>query len=316
VRRIALLSLAVFALVVLAGCGAASDQTQEQTLTPAQVRQTFKQATGRPLEPTAVSDPAWDQLGYGLDMPQSLVDRYGIFNVYVGKPGKSASLASFFKDKDTDKPLARSTDGIYWELDSQSKTWVAYKRYGGNVVVWFSGSKNRPASASNRLDSILMSSQLSSRIAWDVWREKSPSSPARRRLAGRDPLLGEGARLRCRRRSRRAGDATSAAQPSSRRSTSPTRRRAAMYAAAAERYGDRRPLQQRGDHARGRRLGSPRPRSTHQRVQDVARGRLPLLQARDPLARRGGSSVINVASFVARRRGDVRISYTRPGAFP
>ena len=156
-RRIALLSLAVFALVVLAGCGAASDQTQEQTLTPAQVTQTFKQVTGRPLEPAAVSDPAWDQLGFGLDMPQSLVDRYGIFNVYVGKPGKTASLASFFKDKDTEKPLARSSDGVYWELDSQSKTWVAYKRYSGNVVlVWFSGSKAQAADERfDRLDSIL-----------------------------------------------------------------------------------------------------------------------------------------------------------------
>ena len=157
VRRIALLSLAVFALAAVAGCGAASDQAHVQTVTPAQVRQTFKQATGRPLEPAAVSDPAWDQLGYGLDMPQSLVDRYGIFNVYVGKPGKSASLASFFKDKDTNKPLARSTDSIYWELDSQSKTWVAYKRYGGNVVlVWFSGSKKQAADERfDRLDSIL-----------------------------------------------------------------------------------------------------------------------------------------------------------------
>src|SRR6186997_988977 len=33
VRRIALLSLAVLALAVLAGCGAAGNQTQEQTLT-------------------------------------------------------------------------------------------------------------------------------------------------------------------------------------------------------------------------------------------------------------------------------------------
>ncbi len=95
-RRIALLSLVLLALAVLAGCGSASDQTQEATLTPAQVRQTFERATGRPLDPAAVSDPAWDQLGFGLDMPQSLVDRYGIFNVYVGKPGKTASLASFF----------------------------------------------------------------------------------------------------------------------------------------------------------------------------------------------------------------------------
>ena len=156
-RRIALLSLAGLALALVAGCGAASDQTREQTLTPAQVRQSFKQATGRELEAAAVSDPAWDQLGYGLDMPQSLVDRYGIFNVYVGKPGKSASLASFFKNKETGQPLERGTNATYWELDSQSKTWVAYKRYGGNVVlVWQSGSKNQAADERfDRLDSIL-----------------------------------------------------------------------------------------------------------------------------------------------------------------
>jgi ABC-type Fe3+-hydroxamate transport system substrate-binding protein len=157
VRRIALLSLAVFALVALAGCGTESDQSQVVTLTPAQVSQTFKQATGRPLEPEAVSDPAWDQLGYGLDMSQNLVNRYGIFNVYVGKPGKTASLASLFKDKETGKPLARGADSVYWELDSQSKTWVAYKRYSGNVVlVWFSGSKEQQADERfERLDSIL-----------------------------------------------------------------------------------------------------------------------------------------------------------------
>lgn len=156
-RRIALLSLAVLALAGVAGCGAASDQPREVTLTPAQVKQTFRQATGRPLEPAAVSDPAWEQLGYGLDMPQSLVERYGIFNVYVGKPGKTASLAAFFKDKTTNRPLAGAANGIYWELDSQSKTWVAYKRYRGNVVlVWFSGSKQQAADARfERLDSIL-----------------------------------------------------------------------------------------------------------------------------------------------------------------
>jgi hypothetical protein len=157
VRRTALLSLAVLALVTVAGCGAQSDQSQVVTVTPGQVKQQFHKTTGRPLEPAPVSDPAWDQLGYGLDMPQSLVEQYGIFNVYVGKPGKAASLASFFKDKATDKPLARGSGGIYWELDSQSKTWVAYKRYAGNVVlVWFSGSKEQLADERfQRLDSIL-----------------------------------------------------------------------------------------------------------------------------------------------------------------
>jgi hypothetical protein len=157
VRCIALLSLAVLALAALVGCGTRSDQSQLVTLTPAQVTQRFEQATGRPLEPAEEADPAWDQLGYGLNQPKRLVDRYGIFNVYVGKPGKSESLASLLKDKSTQRPLPRGTDGIYWELDSQSRTWVAYKRYSGNVVlVWFSGSKQQVADERfQRLDSIL-----------------------------------------------------------------------------------------------------------------------------------------------------------------
>jgi hypothetical protein len=159
VRRIALLSLAVLALMAVAGCGSAAkdDQSQVVSLSSAQVRQQFKTATGRPLEPAAVSDPSWNQLGYGLDQPRSLVDRYGIFNVYVGKPGKGEALSSLLKDKATGKPLERGTRGVYWELDSQSSTWVAYKRYRGNVVlVWFSGSKDKVADARfDRLDSIL-----------------------------------------------------------------------------------------------------------------------------------------------------------------
>lgn len=156
-RRVALLSLALLALAVAAGCGSGGDQSQAVTLTPGQVRQQFAQATGRPLARAPVADPAWDQLGFGLDQPRSLVERYGIFNVYVGKPGKAQSLASLFKDKATERPLARSTGGIYWELDSQSRTWVAYKRYADNVVlVWFSGSKDRRADERfERVDSIL-----------------------------------------------------------------------------------------------------------------------------------------------------------------
>ena len=51
----------------------------------------------------------------------------------------------------------RDDQGVYWELDTQSNTWVAYKRYSGNVVlVWFGGSKQKGADARfERLDSIL-----------------------------------------------------------------------------------------------------------------------------------------------------------------
>jgi hypothetical protein len=54
------------------------------------------------------------------------------------------ALSSLLRDKATQKPLDRDARGVYWELDSNSGTWVAYKRYAGNVVLaWFSGSKTR-----------------------------------------------------------------------------------------------------------------------------------------------------------------------------
>jgi hypothetical protein len=158
VRRIALLLAAVLALLA-AGCGSGSsnDQSQVVEVSPAQVSKQFRQAAGRPLQRAAVADVAFDQLGYGLDQPKALVDRYGIFNVYVGKPGRTEAVASLLKDKGTGKPLERDDQGVYWELDTQSDTWVAYKRYSGNVVlVWFGGSKEKGADARfQRLDSIL-----------------------------------------------------------------------------------------------------------------------------------------------------------------
>ena len=66
-------SLAVLALAAAAGCGASNDESQVVTITPAQVREHFKQATGRALRPAAVPDPAWEQLGFGLDQPERLV---------------------------------------------------------------------------------------------------------------------------------------------------------------------------------------------------------------------------------------------------
>ncbi|MEO8289778.1 MAG: hypothetical protein ABI649_02130 [Gaiellaceae bacterium] len=158
-RRIALLLLAVALATLVAGCGTvAQEETQVAEVSAAQVAQRFKQAAGRPLERAPVADVAFDQLGYGLDQPKSLVDRYGIFNVYVGKEGRAEAIASLLKDKATGKPLERDGSGIYWELDSQSDTWVAYKRYQGNVVlVWFSGSTLKAADARfERLDSILI----------------------------------------------------------------------------------------------------------------------------------------------------------------
>jgi hypothetical protein len=121
------------------------------------VKERFMSETGEPLQRAAVSDEAWEQLGIGLDPTPAEVERYGIFSIYVGKSGHLAALGSLLRDKATRKALERDPQGVYWELDSNSGAWVAYKRYAENVVLaWFSGSKTRAVDARwQRLDRVL-----------------------------------------------------------------------------------------------------------------------------------------------------------------
>jgi hypothetical protein len=147
VRRLAvvLLALASIAIVGAAtGCGEGESEPQVELVAASQVVGRFEHETGRPLKPAATEDEAWEQLSYGLNPPQTVVDRYGIFSVYVAKRGHLDAVGSLLRDKATKKPLERDSRGVYWELDSNSGTWVAYKRYAGNVVlVWLSGSTER-----------------------------------------------------------------------------------------------------------------------------------------------------------------------------
>jgi hypothetical protein len=140
-----------------AGCGGGKAEPQATVVTPGQVKERFKRETGKPLLRAAVPDEAWEQLGIGLNPTAADVQRFGIFSIYVAKSGHLAALSSLLRDKATRKPLDRDSQGVYWELDSNSGTWVAYKRYAGNVVLaWFGGSKTRAVDARwQRLDRVL-----------------------------------------------------------------------------------------------------------------------------------------------------------------
>jgi hypothetical protein len=121
------------------GIKVVNDRTTNWTIVPCPTRP-WAEHVFPDLEP----DEAWDQLSYGLNPSQAVLDRYGIFSVYVAKPGHVDALDSLLRDKATRKALERDARGVYWELDSNSGTWIAYKRYAGNVVlVWFSESKQR-----------------------------------------------------------------------------------------------------------------------------------------------------------------------------
>ena len=155
-RRLVATAFAILALG--AGCGATADEdVQPPALTGAQVAREFRAETGRTLRRAAGTDPAWEQLSFGLDPPTALLRRYGIFSIYVVAEGNEEAVDSLLRDKATGKPLEPDQRGIRWERDSQSGTWVAYTRYGANVVLaWFS-ERRRPRTDARweRLDNVL-----------------------------------------------------------------------------------------------------------------------------------------------------------------
>jgi hypothetical protein len=159
VRRIALLSLVVAATAAIAGCGTSQSDVVNppQLISAGQVMQKFKQAPGQPKLRQAPPDDAWEQLSLGLDVPDELRARYGVFNVYVVKASRPNAVSSLLRDKATRKALKADDFGVYWEYDDLSSSYVAYKRYGANVVLAWWSEKKTPSTDErfDRLDSIL-----------------------------------------------------------------------------------------------------------------------------------------------------------------
>jgi hypothetical protein len=161
-RRSIVPLVALLALLLGAGCGA-SDSAPEpepepegRVLSSQQVSDEFEDEAGRPLQET-VPDPSWEQLGFGLNAPPAVIERFGTFSIYVVDEEDPEALTSLLRDKATGEPLETDDDGIYWERDSLSNTWIAHSLYGENVVLaWFSESRQPQTDERwERLDEIL-----------------------------------------------------------------------------------------------------------------------------------------------------------------
>jgi hypothetical protein len=140
-RGLALFVLMLACLAAAAGCGEAS----EPSFSTEEVRAHFQAEAGAQLfrKQGPGGDPAWEQLGFAENASPALIERYGVFSIYVVKPGEKDAMASLFRDTATKKPLPHRR-GIYWELDTHSDTWTAHTRYANVVLVWFS-EQTRPA---------------------------------------------------------------------------------------------------------------------------------------------------------------------------
>jgi hypothetical protein len=152
----------VLLAVLLAGCGSSGngdDGDQEAAPIAAQtLAQRFDQESGMPpLETAAGSDPSWEQLSLGLDVPPGAQERYGTFTIYVVDPEDLEAVGSLLADKDTAEPLEPDADGIYWDYDELAKSYVAQKRYGPNVVLawWNEKRKQGTDERWERLDELM-----------------------------------------------------------------------------------------------------------------------------------------------------------------
>jgi hypothetical protein len=157
-RRPALIFLLV---AMLAGCGSSGggdDEDQAAPIGSQEVIQQFEETPGLPpLETAAGSDPSWEQLGPGLDVPPATQKKYGTFTIYVVDPEDPEAVRSLLADKDTAKPLQADANGIYWDYDELAKSYVAQKRYGPNVVLaWWNESRQQGTDERwQRLDAVM-----------------------------------------------------------------------------------------------------------------------------------------------------------------
>jgi hypothetical protein len=168
VRRIAPIAFLLVLALAVVGCGAAeadgdleTETAQEQEAAPIgtqQVVQAFLDSDeGAELELAAGSDPAWDQLGVGLDPTPAEQRRYGTFSIYVVHPDEDEAVDGLLTDKETLQELEPDAQGIYWDYDELARSYVAYKRYGENVVLVWWNEQEEPGTDARwqRLDGLL-----------------------------------------------------------------------------------------------------------------------------------------------------------------
>jgi hypothetical protein len=168
VKRVALLASLLVLALLAAGCGASEttgtneSPPEQQAIAASQVIDRFANAQGGAvLERTARTDAAWDQLSPGLNPSPAIQRQYGTFSVYVVKPDRAEAVRSLLRDKETQQELEQGDGGVYWEFDDLSKTYVAYKRYGPNVVLAWWNEKPEPGTDARfeRLDALMSSLQ-------------------------------------------------------------------------------------------------------------------------------------------------------------
>jgi hypothetical protein len=154
-RRFVLPVLLVGALAT-AAAGAALSQGPP---TPGQVVTGFKARTGA----TLLVDRRSSYPGHytALAVPQSIsnIGRYGRFTIWVVTSGDVTDVSDLLSDPHTGQLGTPAAASIYWEHGRTvggAEYWLAKKRYGTSIVLWWYGTSRKVDARFTRLHRALL----------------------------------------------------------------------------------------------------------------------------------------------------------------
>ena len=142
----------------VAAIGAGVAAPSSTTLTPAQVVTRFKALTGAKLSVDARSSYAGHYTA--LALPQSIgnIGRWGRFSILVVTSGDEADVLHLLTNPHTGELGTPGPATIYWEHGTTiggAGYWLAKKRYGAGIVLWWYGSEQKAGPTFRRLHKAL-----------------------------------------------------------------------------------------------------------------------------------------------------------------
>lgn len=142
-RRFAAVATIVLTCVSLLAVAQASP---ESGITAAQLTTRFKQATGDKLLLNRKISYPGHYRAYDVGVPSiARKARYGTFTIYlITGSDLETDVQDLLADGHTGVLGTPGPSNIYWEQGSSiygDKYWLAKKRYGANVVLWWIGAK-------------------------------------------------------------------------------------------------------------------------------------------------------------------------------
>lgn len=153
--------LAILALtLVLGGTAGAAAGSSSAALTPSQVVARFRASTGGKLLVDRRSSYPGHYTALGVAQSISNIGRYGRFTIFVVTSGAEADVTSLLADGHTGVLGTPGPAGIYWEEGATLEGdhyWLAKKRYGANLVLWWFGAEQHVDATFKRLHKALLS---------------------------------------------------------------------------------------------------------------------------------------------------------------